>query len=93
MKAISLFAATAQAVALKSHYVPSSDVYIQFLDNVATVPEESENLQLEWHAPPSIYDEYDAETGEIKMKVEDGDVLIPAEQMDKFWIPNNFFPV
>ena len=82
----------ASAAAIRMQYVPQSDVYIQFIDHHDNAPQEDENLQLEWHAPPSIYDEYDTENGEFKTVFKEGDELIPADKMDKFWIPNYFFP-
>ena len=91
MKAILMMAASAQAIQFK--YVPSSDVYIQFLDKEAQIPEEHENLQLEWHAPPAWDEVYDTTKGDFNHVVKDGDILIPAEEMDKFWVPNRFFPV
>ena len=88
MKA-TLFIAAAQAL---SKYVPASDIYIQFVEH-SDQPTEEENLQLQWHAPPSIYDEYDAAKGTFVNRMADGDTLIPAEEMDKFWMPAVFHPV
>ena len=92
MKAFSLIVASAQAMVLKRQYVPSSDIFIQFVDNVSEHPDESSNLQLKFHAPPAWDDVINEETGEPEQRNNEGDTLIPDEGMDKFWVPNRFFP-
>ena len=92
MKATFALLMTASAAAITQRYIPQSKVYIQFIDNKQD-PQDNNDLQLGWHAPPSVYDTYDGETGEFVRNIGTDDVLIAPERLDKYFQPDRFFPL